>query len=246
MNIRLKGELVDYLLSKKAIQTVIFVNGSVTINSGVEGGTESETGDAPCSTAATISSCLGVTLSGVYQLSVGNLIQCVYCECSPPFPTRVPTGECWLQVQRNDGSDKAPQKDFYLRTWTEYQNGFGSPDGDHWLGLDALHLITANGPEMRMLYEVGFVDELIVPAFQIDNAQNLYRVMQPTSDVSSDLQVIAYNAPFSTIDEDNLNNPFGQPSEFYGGYWYGSPSTILNINNEPLTSRRIKRMYIKF
>uniref|UniRef100_A0A8C3A866 Fibrinogen C-terminal domain-containing protein n=1 Tax=Cyclopterus lumpus TaxID=8103 RepID=A0A8C3A866_CYCLU len=50
------------------------------------------------------------------------------------------TGGGWTVIQnRRDGS-----LDFN-RTWQEYREGFGSPQGEHWLGNTALHALTSTG-----------------------------------------------------------------------------------------------------
>lgn len=49
-------------------------------------------------------------------------------------------GGGWTVIQnRQDGS-----LDFN-GTWQEYREGFGSPQGEHWLGNAALHALTATG-----------------------------------------------------------------------------------------------------
>lgn len=49
-------------------------------------------------------------------------------------------GGGWTVVQnRHDGSLN------FNRTWQEYREGFGSPQGEHWLGNAALHALTSTG-----------------------------------------------------------------------------------------------------
>lgn len=49
-------------------------------------------------------------------------------------------GGGWTVIQnRQDGS-----LDFN-RTWQEYREGFGSPQGEHWLGNAALNALTSTG-----------------------------------------------------------------------------------------------------
>ncbi|KAM4603887.1 fibrinogen-like protein 1 [Polymixia lowei] len=59
----------------------------------------------------------------------------VYCDMN--------NGGGWTVFQRrNDGQES------FDRAWVEYKNGFGdlfSPDGEFWLGNDALHNITSQG-----------------------------------------------------------------------------------------------------
>ena len=50
-------------------------------------------------------------------------------------------------MRRQDGS-----VDFYLN-WTDYKNGFGNLEGEHWLGLDNMHLLThqsSDSPQLRV------------------------------------------------------------------------------------------------
>lgn len=49
-------------------------------------------------------------------------------------------GGGWTVIQnRHDGSLN------FNRTWQEYREGFGSPQGEHWLGNAALHALTSSG-----------------------------------------------------------------------------------------------------
>ena len=49
-------------------------------------------------------------------------------------------GGGWTVFQRR--SNAATRQDFY-RTWVEYQLGFGDLEGEFWLGLDQLHILTS-------------------------------------------------------------------------------------------------------
>ena len=52
-----------------------------------------------------------------------------------------------LLLKRQDGS-----VDFYLN-WTDYKNGFGNLEGEHWIGLDNMHLLThqtSGPPQLRV------------------------------------------------------------------------------------------------
>ena len=46
----------------------------------------------------------------------------------------------WIVIQRRfNGSEN------FNRGWDDYKNGFGNFTGEHWLGLEKLHRLTANG-----------------------------------------------------------------------------------------------------
>ncbi|XP_069805633.1 fibrinogen-like protein 1 [Dendropsophus ebraccatus] len=44
----------------------------------------------------------------------------------------------WTSIQRHDGSDGLN----FDETWDNYKNGFGELEGEHWLGLEYMYLLT--------------------------------------------------------------------------------------------------------
>ncbi|CAL4063040.1 unnamed protein product [Meganyctiphanes norvegica] len=95
-------------------------------------------------------SAAGETESGVYTIYPASCtsrfsVQ-VWCEMSG-------SGPGWTVIQRRGSqTDKTPHPvvDFF-RDWAEYKWGFGSLDGEYWLGNEYLHQLTQSGDyELRV------------------------------------------------------------------------------------------------
>ena len=83
----------------------------------------------------------GHTNTGTYTIHPINASSPldVYCDMETD-------GGGWtVLLKRQDGS-----VDFY-RNWTEYKNGFGNLEGEYWLGLDNMYLLTHQSSEPPQL-----------------------------------------------------------------------------------------------
>ena len=79
----------------------------------------------------------------------------------------------WTVIQhRFDGS-----VDFY-QNWESYKKGFGSADGEYWLGLETIHELTNQG-ESRIQIDLtdvaGHKTFVEHENFYLDSEANLYR-----------------------------------------------------------------------
>jgi len=122
-------------------------------------------------------------------------------------------------------------------TWAQYKAGFGSIDGDFWLGLENMHLLTTSQP-YRLRVEVqnrttNFWYSAEYWSFKIgDELNDKYRleVAGYSGDAGDSLQYEGdggkYNhngMMFTTIDQDNDNHGGRNcAARRGGGWWYNS------------------------
>jgi len=90
----------------------------------------------------------------------------VYCE--------MVNGSGWTVIQRRvDGTVS------FRRSWNDYKQGFGGTYGDHWIGLETLHRITAHR-NYRLRVDMWDWDGgrwfAEYDTFRVDSEQNKYRL----------------------------------------------------------------------
>lgn len=79
----------------------------------------------------------------------------------------------WTVLQRRlDGS-----VDFYLY-WQDFVNGFGSVNGEYWIGLEAIYRLTRENRKLNIFLEAddGEIRVANYTTFYIDGADTFYRL----------------------------------------------------------------------
>ncbi|XP_066304515.1 angiopoietin-related protein 6-like [Branchiostoma lanceolatum] len=139
----------------------------------------------------------------------------------------IPAGGWTVVMNRFDGS-----VDFALQLWDQYEQGFGDPAGEYWLGLATLHEITTQ-KDHYMRLELEDFDGTSSWAewsfFQVGPASDNYRLrVAGYSGTAGDgltgdelfYRYIAHLMPFSTADRDNDPTPNNCAQRWGGGWWY--------------------------
>uniref|UniRef100_A0A182TMH8 Fibrinogen C-terminal domain-containing protein n=1 Tax=Anopheles melas TaxID=34690 RepID=A0A182TMH8_9DIPT len=139
-------------------------------------------------------------------------------------------GGGWLVFQyRYDGS-----VDFY-RNWTEYRDGFGSMDGEFWLGLEHLHRLTSSRKHELLVeltdfdgnYKYARYDE-----FAIGSEEEQYPLEKLGSytGTAGDSLYDHEGLQFSTKDQDNAY--WDHATEWKGGWWF---VILKNVDSRNVT-----------
>ncbi|XP_071832051.1 microfibril-associated glycoprotein 4-like [Apostichopus japonicus] len=155
----------------------------------------------------------GDNSSGVYTIQPDDADPFqVYCDMDTD-------GGGWTVFQRReDGSE-----DFF-RTWNDYRDGFGSLEGEHWLGNEKLYSLT-NQRRYGLRVDLGDFEDATrfakYDSFVIADSIDKYRLqLGAYSGNAGDAMTICDNEQFSTRDMDNdiWANSCALSSK--GGWWY--------------------------
>ena len=122
----------------------------------------------------------------------------------------------------------------FNRTWDEYVAGFGDREGNYWLGLEALHLVTGRGVSHDLGVELGawsgegewaeYLD------FSVMGSHVNYTLLlngSYTGNISNDAMGFNNGRPFSTYDWDMdgwMNISCSGERAGGGGWWYNNCS----------------------
>ncbi|KFB50577.1 AGAP012000-PA-like protein [Anopheles sinensis] len=130
-------------------------------------------------------------------------------------------GGGWTVFQRRmDGS-----VDFY-RDWESYKNGFGDIDGEHWLGLEKLHLMTRSGRHELLVLLKDFEENLayaLYDDFKIGSETEKYNLTVGNYSGTAGDKLTHHNGmKFTTSDQDN-NPRDGRENcaiSYKGAWWF--------------------------
>lgn len=161
----------------------------------------------------------GSKSTGVYSLQIGLVKKEAFCDMQT-------IGGGWTVIQRRGIFPPSPNPpNFFLKNWTDYQNGFGAANNELWLGLDSMFLLTNKEPVQLLItmddWEGNRVG-LFVNDFRIANEKAAYRIFY--SSFSSDLgkSLPARGTKFSTLDRDNDAWSKNCAERFSGAWWYSA------------------------
>ena len=129
----------------------------------------------------------------------------------------------------------------FNRNWTEYEEGFGDPQYEHWLGLKKINCLTFSvcAAELRidMTDYKGIHKYAIYSSIAVHNAANKYRLdlgaySGTAGDGMRDCTRSLDNTdgmPFTTPDRDNDNRADNCAQANSAGWWYNScECAVLN------------------
>jgi len=162
--------------------------------------------------------------SGLYMIGIGpNKTQIqVYCDMAT-------SGGGWTVFQRRkDGSID------FRKGWDDYAHGFGTPNGEHWLGNDNLATLTVSAAatyKLRVDLSVNGESHFAeFDNFKIGGASDKYRLTVGAYTAGDADDGLTYNsgAMFTTFDQDNADCLFN----CVGGYgpWWHKCCTFSNLN----------------
>ncbi|KFB51577.1 AGAP006790-PA-like protein [Anopheles sinensis] len=139
----------------------------------------------------------------------------------------------WIVIQhRFNGSE------LFYRGWNDYRDGFGSLDGEFWLGLERISTILNNGGQWEiMFWMMNFQRQIRFSKFNnisLGNATDGYTLKQvgKYSGNGGDSISPHNGMKFTTFDRDNDPARYNCAKKHRGGWWYHKTCVTSNLNGE--------------
>ncbi|XP_074077382.1 angiopoietin-related protein 3 [Macrotis lagotis] len=179
-----------------------------------------ELGDVPSDCSALYEG--GLHSSGIYAIwpSQSEVFN-VYCEMK--------SGSSWTVIQqRMNGSQN------FNETWENYQHGFGSLDGEFWLGLEKIYSIVKQSDYILRIELEDWKDNkrYIEYSFSLGSKETDYtlHLSEITGNIPSAIPEHK-DLAFSTWDH-NAKKHVNCPESYSGGWWWHNVCGETNLNGK--------------
>ncbi|KAI4887651.1 hypothetical protein NFI96_014118 [Prochilodus magdalenae] len=153
----------------------------------------------------------------------------IECFAAEVFCDMETSGGGWTVFQRRiNGSID------FQRGWKEYKMGFGDPGGEHWLGNEAVHLITSQA-QYSLRVELrdweGNAPYSLYEKFQLATEKQQYRLLLRgySGTAGQQSSLASHGTSFSTRDSDNDNCLCKCALMLTGGWWFDACG-LSNLN----------------
>lgn len=113
----------------------------------------------------------------------------------------------------------------FNQTWSEYRQGFGNPQGEFFLGLEKLHMLTKSQPHELFIYLQNFENQTSFARydhFLIGDESESFNIksLGKYSGTAGDALIYHKGMKFSTIDRKNDLSDFHCAAEWSSGWWF--------------------------
>lgn len=168
----------------------------------------------------------GQRASGVYTIQPGDSLPFdVLCEMTAEGG--------WTVIQKRlDGSQS------FNQLWEDYKNGFGSLTGDFWLGLESIHAVSSQGPQLLQVELTSQTGQTHTARYraQIDGEENKFALsLEPEASAGAQEEILPRPTSalaFSTADSDNDLAADANCARLLSGGWWFSGCGASNINGK--------------
>ena len=169
----------------------------------------------------------GTNVGGLYHINIPSIgsVQ-VYCDQNKD-------GGGWTVIQRR----MAPFSLSFERNWVEYENGFGKPVSEFWLGNKVIHELSKSQVEVK-IFLISWSQTLTTglanySRFKVHGRNDKYRL--EISGYVGDIGDCALNSSrqyFSTVDFDNDATPDRDCADEENAGWWYSDCGCGNLNRQ--------------